>query len=288
MPLSRRQVLPKFTDRLQVGTSGLSVSPFCQGYAKDPEIIAALYEAGINFFFVTADMHWPAYEGIRKGLQLLLASGCPRESIVVAGVSYMAQPEFSFAPFQELVDAIPGLGHLDMTVMGGCYPEEFLTRQRVYTSHLAGAVKGVRSISASFHDRHTAMLAVNGGLVDVAFIRYNTGHPGAESDVLPHLHSDRPEPRSLLYSFTTNMGHVTPTRLRQLNVPEDKWQPRLTDHYRRTLSLEGFDGLLVALQTREHIAELAAALEEGPVTEEEAEYMVDLSSLHLGALEMDP
>ena len=57
-----RARLPQFTDRLALGREGLVVSPFCLGLVRVPETISAAFDAGINFFFLTADMHWPLYE----------------------------------------------------------------------------------------------------------------------------------------------------------------------------------------------------------------------------------
>ena len=54
-----------------------------------------------NFFFLSADMHWSLYEPLRRGLAALLARGGGiRDDIVVAGVSYVGQPEFCVAPSQ--------------------------------------------------------------------------------------------------------------------------------------------------------------------------------------------
>src|SRR5262245_54155501 len=57
-----RQQLPQFRDRLVLGEQGLRVSPYCLGMIRDPETVGAAFEAGINFFFVSADMHWPLYQ----------------------------------------------------------------------------------------------------------------------------------------------------------------------------------------------------------------------------------
>src|ERR1043165_4314286 len=101
-------VLPKLTDRLPLGASGVVVSPFCVGMSPDPMTIPAAYEAGINFFFVTADMHWPLYEPLRRGLRML-----PRDDIVIAAASYVTQPEFCRAPFLEVLAELPELRRLD-------------------------------------------------------------------------------------------------------------------------------------------------------------------------------
>src|SRR6185436_586633 len=82
--VSTRAELPKLTDRLPLGGSGLEVSPCSLGLTGDPATVPAAFEAGINFFFLTADMHWPIYEPTRRGLKLLL-EGRPgvRDAIVV-------------------------------------------------------------------------------------------------------------------------------------------------------------------------------------------------------------
>ena len=36
-----------------------------------PETVIAAFEEGVNFFFITADLHWPLYDGVRKGLAKL-------------------------------------------------------------------------------------------------------------------------------------------------------------------------------------------------------------------------
>src|SRR5262249_38914938 len=131
-----RSCLPRFTDRLVLGGQGLAVSPFCLGMVGVPATVLAAFDAGINFFFITTDMHWPLYEGTRRGMRELLARGPEvRDQIVVAGVCYQTQPDFCIFPFQELVHEIPRLGRLDVLIAGGAYAGEFGTRLPVYEQH---------------------------------------------------------------------------------------------------------------------------------------------------------
>src|SRR5262249_5979393 len=103
----QRTALPRLTDRLPLGSAGLRVSPVCLGIVGEPATVPAAFDAGVNFFFVTADMHWPLYESARRGLADLLARvRGVREQVVVAGVCYPTQPEFCSMPFQELVAAV--------------------------------------------------------------------------------------------------------------------------------------------------------------------------------------
>src|SRR6185436_3867413 len=112
-----------------LGPSGLEVSPICSGMTADPRMVPAMYEAGVNFFFLSADMHWPMYENVRKGLDDLLR-GHPsrRDEIVVACVVYVTQPEFCFVPFEEVLAIAPLLERIDITVAGGSYGHEITTR----------------------------------------------------------------------------------------------------------------------------------------------------------------
>ena len=183
----------------------------------------------MNFFFVSADMHWPLYEATRRGLSDLLARGRGvRAEIVVAGVCYPTQPEFCTFPFRELVDAVPGLGRLDVLLAGGAYGTEIGRRLPVYEEHRKEGYLGNRAIGVTFHDRAAAVTAVRGGDLDIAFLRYNADHVGAERDVFPGI----PErPRPLLFNFKSTSGYVRPERMAELGLAApDYWQPAITDH----------------------------------------------------------
>jgi hypothetical protein len=74
-PVPPRRPLPRLTDRQPLGKSGLRAGPICLGAVPGPETVLAAFDAGINFFFLSVDMHWPLYEGMRRGLEALLARG---------------------------------------------------------------------------------------------------------------------------------------------------------------------------------------------------------------------
>src|ERR1041384_1382941 len=149
--MSATRDLPRLTDRLPLGPSGLAVSPICIGAVADPDAIPAAFEAGINFFFVTADMHWPFYEGTRRGLtQLLEGNRAARDAIVVGVVAYVTQPVFMWAPYVEVLEEVPILERIDLTVAGGCHRPEYAQRERVLASHREAKHAGARAVGASF------------------------------------------------------------------------------------------------------------------------------------------
>ena len=261
--------LPRLSDRIAIGT--LSASPFCIGIVDDPDAIGVAYDAGINFFFLSADMHWPRYEATRIGIERLLAR-VPRDQIVIAAAAYVTQREFCSEPFREVLAAVPDLRTLDVLVAGGAYGSEFATRWEVYLEHRRQGFVGAQAIGASFHDRAAAATAIAGGTLDVAFVRYNPAHPGAQRDLFPHLPLDR---RTRVLGFTSTGAHKPAPA-----VPDDVWIPDVTDHYRFALSRPELDGLLCSPTLPAHVAELAAAIAEGPLSIEEQEHMIELALAH--------
>ncbi len=278
--------LPQFTDRLALGRQGLTVSPFCLGIVREPETIGAAFDAGINFFFLTTDMHWPLYRQTRRGLRQLLARGHGiRDQIVVAAVCYPTQPEFCSMPFEELLEAIPGLDRLDVLIAGGAYAGEFATRLPVYQEHRRTGFVGCRAIGATFHDRQAARRALAENAVDIAFVRYNPGHAGARRDLFPHL----TQPTStLLFGFKSTFGYLHPEQMTGLGLPGDVyWHPEITDHYRFALSRPELDGLLIAPATPSEVAALAEAMDRGPLDEEEQTYLMHAALVAQGRAKVE-
>jgi hypothetical protein len=281
-----RQRLPQFTDRLVLG-DGLRVSPFCLGHAREPDTILAAFDAGINFFFITTDMHWPHYEGTREGVRRLLARGSAiRDRIVVAGVCYQWSPIYCYMPFEQLLAEIPGLDHLDVLIAGTAHVKEYSDRLAVFQEHRREGFLGARAIGTTFHDRALALKAFQERLVDIVFIRYNPAHPGALRDFFPHLHAFAPSDgvaenpsnrRPLLFNFKSTVGYVSPDQLEKIGVPPDpSWQPEITDLYRFALTRPEIDGILMKPQAPEEVAGIARALTMGPLTSEQESYLIDI------------
>ena len=280
-----RERLPHLTDRLLLGPSGLSVSPFCLGLVRAPATVQAAFDAGINFFFITADMHWPLYEHTRRGLEQLIAlRPSVRDDIVVAVVSYPTQPEFCQAPFLEVLDEVRGLGRIDVAVMGGVYAHDFVTRLDVYRGHQRDGLAGVRAIGGTFHDRLAARSALTLNAIEIAFARYNPSHPGAREDLFPFR---PPAGATHLFNFNSTVGAVSQDDWAKLGLGAGYWQPKRTDYYRFALTRPEIDGLLCSPTVPDQIDQLAAAIEEGPLEEDEEHYLINLSALAEGRVSLD-
>lgn len=281
--LPPRSELPKLTDRLPLGRSGLEVSPFCLGMTWDPKTVPAAFEAGINFFFLTADMHWPLYEELRRGLRDLLTSNpAARDQIVVGVVAYVTQPEFCFAPYLEVLEELSPLQRIDLTIAGGSYGREIHERIEMYQGHREHGHAGSRAMGATFHDREAARALLDKDILDIAYIRYNPGHAGARTDLFPHVKARGPdgERHALLYNFKSTDGAVfSEEEYLALGLEEDNWRPHITEYYRFAITEPALDGILCSLPGETGVRELADALAKGPLDEEDQQYLLDLGEL---------
>lgn len=278
-----RTALPRATDRLSLGESGLRVSPICLGITQR-ETVAAAYAAGVNYFFVSNDLHWIRYMPLMAGIADLLASGVQRDEIVIAGVSYLHEPLFGYFQFDELISAIPGIERIDVLIAGAVEASDFISRYEKLVRAKQRKMWGCRAIGASFHSRAAALMAISSDLLDISYIRYNAAHAGAESEIFPYISLNR---RGLLYNFKSMDGNLTESSFQALNLEPRYKCPKPTDGYRFALSRPELDGLLVAPETPVHVEALASALAAGPLPAARVEYMKKLWQLATGRGEVE-
>lgn len=249
-----RERLPRLTDRISLG-DGLLVSPVCLGRIPDEELpgsidtACAAFDAGVNFFFLSCDLHWRFYALGRRALAKLLRRRGVRDQIVVAAVSYTRGLEQ--AAVGDLYAELPQLGRIDVLIGGGYYAVD---APRLRGLADAAARTGARAVGATFHDRTAARAAVVRGRLDIAYIRYNPQHPGARTDLFPARRAHQ----ARLFAFNTAWGASR-------NIPE---------RYRFALSRPELDGILVKLRTPREVDALAAVLARRPMTEAEQHRMI--------------
>jgi hypothetical protein len=269
---TRRQL----SDRHPLGRSSLRVSPVCLGITAE-DVVEPAFEAGINFFFVTCDLHWPHYAGLVRGLQRLLASRpSARDDIVIAAVSYSVAELISSA-VHDLLQAAPALGRIDVLVVGGARSGDFEDRMEACRAIEARPMHGVtfEAVGASFHCRRTATTAIRDGVVDIAYVRSNPLHPGARREILPHV----PDAPALVYNFKNTAGAVLAERCDAIGLPADLWRPEIPDYYRFALSHPRMNGVLAALLEPRQVRALSDALARPELTEEEQQYLIELCRL---------
>jgi aryl-alcohol dehydrogenase-like predicted oxidoreductase len=123
----------------------------------------------------------------------------------------------------------------------------------------------VRAIGASIHDQKLAGKLAEDSPLDVIMVRYNAAHPGAERDVFPHVEKRKPT----LIAYTA-------TAWRRLLKRPKGWEgpvPTAGDCYRFCLSNPLVDVVLCGPGSLAQLDENLAALERGPLSPEEMEWM---------------
>lgn len=125
----------------------------------------------------------------------------------------------------------------------------------------------IRALGASIHDRERAGQLAADSALDLFMIRYNAAHPGAETDIFPHLERRKP-----------NVVAYTATRWRRLlSAPRGWTGPTMTagDCYRFCLSSRHVDVVLCGPKNGEQLRENLEALEKGPLSDEEMTWVRD-------------
>ncbi|MBI5516032.1 MAG: aldo/keto reductase [Deltaproteobacteria bacterium] len=123
----------------------------------------------------------------------------------------------------------------------------------------------VKALGTSIHDRERAGNLAEDSVLDLFMIRYNAAHPGAERDIFPHL--ERRHPSIVAY---------TATRWRKLLKAPRGWTGRVPtagDCYRFCLSNPNVDVVLSGPADARQLDENMAALEKGPLSDEDLGWM---------------
>ncbi|MBU8933936.1 MAG: aldo/keto reductase [candidate division Zixibacteria bacterium] len=157
--------------------------------------------------------------------------------------------------------------HIDVFLFMGVmkekeFPEHI--REELYRLKEEGKV---RAIGISTHDRKFAGKLATDGAQDVLMVRYNAAHRGAEEDVFPHLQKHNPG----IISFTA-------TRWRYLikrpsGYPKGDRLPTPGECYRFVLSNPNVDVCMMAPSNQKQLEHNLTTLEEGPLSDEDMEFM---------------
>jgi aryl-alcohol dehydrogenase-like predicted oxidoreductase len=128
----------------------------------------------------------------------------------------------------------------------------------------------VRSIAISSHRLRLFPSLLGDDAYSIWHVRYNAVHRAAERDVFPNLEgrSEAERPGIVTYT-TTRWGHLCdPAR-----TPAGEKTPTGTDCYRFALSNPSVDACLAGPDDAAQMREALAALELGPLTDEEQQWM---------------
>lgn len=144
---------------------------------------------------------------------------------------------------------------------GRQFPER--AREEMYRLKEEGKV---RFVGMSCHDRAFAGRMAAEGALDVLMIRYNAAHRGAERDIFPHVSAHHPG----IVSYTATRWHALLQRPRRW--PEDRPRPSAGQLYRFVLTNPHVHVCLTAPRNLQQLKENIAALDHGPLDEDEVRF----------------
>jgi aryl-alcohol dehydrogenase-like predicted oxidoreductase len=227
-------------------------------YGIDESGVRAALERGVNYLFFTfrsTVMVNPIRDVLRR----------EREKLVIASVPSVAYLGGSVRRSAERTLKRLGIDYIDVFQLGwlgvGAAWTASTVRELV---HLKESGK-VRALGVSIHDRPRAGRLAEDSPLDLLMIRYNAAHPGAESDIFPHLAKRNPA-----------VVAYTATRWRKLLTRPSGWDgpvPTAGDCYRFCLSSPHVDVVLSGPATTAQLDENLTGLQKGPLTTDEEAWM---------------
>lgn len=257
--------------RVTLGRTGLSVSRLGVGssFGVGGDDLARALDRGVNTFY------WGTLrrEGFAAGLRPLLARR--RDEVVLCVQSYS---RFGLPLGLSVERALRRLGadHADLLLLG------LWNRPlppRVRDAALSQVERGrARHVMVSCHRRATFERHAADQAVGAIMVRYNAAHPGAERDTFPLLPAGGPG--VVAYTATCWGWLLDPAR-----TPPGEPLPRASDCYRFALSHPSVNACLAGPRNGDDLTEALAALERGPMSEDEIAWMKRVGSgLRRGSL----
>lgn len=241
---------------LKVFRLGLSAS-----YRPGKAAIRKAIDAGINYFFCYG------FDTQMTGV-LRDVGKSQRHDLVISTGAYnliVGYPNLRRTLEKRLRQL--GTDYIDVFLfLGVMKPKQFGPRELDEMRRFREEGK-VRAIGISCHDRKFAGRLLAEGAIDVAMIRYNAAHRGAEDDIFPHI-----------AAHDSGLVSYTATRWSYLLRRPHGWPatapiPTADQCYRFVLSNPLVAVCLTAPSNEKHLQQNLAGLSKGPLPPEEMEFM---------------
>lgn len=157
--------------------------------------------------------------------------------------------------------------YIDIFLFLGVMGKEKFLGQVLEELHRMREEGKVRAVGISTHHRKLAGELAGRGKLDALMMRYNAAHRGAEQDVFPHLAAHHP---AVINHTATRWTYLL---RRPRGWPKDGPVPTAGMCYRFVLSNPHVDVCLTAPRSLRELEENLAAVRQGPLSEEEMQFM---------------
>jgi len=250
-----------FRQRILLGRTGLQVSRIGLGssYGIGADAVQEAYqERGVNYLYWGSMRRESFGEGIRRLAQR------NREDLVIVIQSYARLGGWLTRSFERGLSRLK-LDHADVLLLG---LHNKPPSSRIMDAALRLREQGrVRFLAVSCHRRSTFQRYIGEGVLDILMLRYSAAHRGADSEIFPHLEIPN-RPGMVAYTATRWGRLINPAK-----IPPGEPTPRASDCYRFVLSQPRVDVCLAGPANAEQMREALAALDRGPMSEEELAWM---------------
>ncbi|MBI2896689.1 MAG: aldo/keto reductase [Deltaproteobacteria bacterium] len=252
--------MPADWNHVTLGETGFRVSPLGLGssYGVGTADVERAFERGINFFL------WGSLRRARFGRAIARIEQSGRRQKIVVAIQTYARAATLVAPSVEIALRRLGTDYVDLL---GLALWNRPPPRRILDAALRLVDSGkVRHLMISCHDRPTFERYVEEPAYGALMVRYNAAHTGAERDVFPHLVKRRP-------------GVIAFTATRWGTLLEARWNEggprpvRASDCYRFALASSHVDVCLAGPSNGRELDEAMEALDRGPMSTEEIEWM---------------
>jgi aryl-alcohol dehydrogenase-like predicted oxidoreductase len=252
-------------DKVTLGRSGLKTSRIGLGTSSGLAVkdVEEAVDRGINYLYWGSVRHAPFGKAIRH------VARTRREELAIVVQSYTRAAFYMGRSVESALREL-AIDHCDLLLLG-MWNET--PPQRIVDSALALREAGkVKHIMVSCHQRSTFQKYIADPTYAAIMVRYNAAHPGAETEVFPHLAAREQGPQArpgvIAYTATRWGGLLNPKLL-----PPDEPAPRGSDCYRFALSQPDVDVVLCGSKNRGELDEALTALDRGPMTPDELAWM---------------
>ncbi len=252
----------KFAEKRVLGRNGLVVGRLGLGssYGAPAAAYERAFEHGCNYFY------WGSLrsEAMAKAIRHLV--GRHRDQLVVVLQSY-SRLGLRLRPRIEAGLRRLNLEYADVLLLG---LHNSLPRPAVMEAAMWLKERGrVRHLAVSAHHRPIFQQYAADLRFEVVMVRYNAAHRGAEGEVFPHLSTGATTRPGVVSYTATRWGTLLDPRY----TPPGRRTPTAADCYRFVLSNPNVDVCLTAPATEAEMDANLRALELGPMSDEERQWL---------------
>ncbi len=249
-------------DKVLLGRSGLRVSRIGIGTSTGlaPQDVEEALDRGINYLYWGSVRHAAFGDAIRH------VAKKRRDEVVIVVQSYTRAAFYMKRSVESALSDL-SIDACDLLLLG-MWNET--PPRRILDAALKLRETGkTKHIMISCHQRSTFQKYIDDPEYAAIMVRYNAAHPGAESEVFPHLQKEvSMRPGVVSYTATRWGALLNPALL-----PKEEPPPRPSDCYRFALTNPHVDTVLCGPKNRAELEEAFNALDRGPMSADELAWM---------------